>query len=227
MTVADEQASAVETRRASKVPPRLGIAHLLVWTACCAAFLGAARSLAQRPAGIVGAAFLVAVAMGAGTAWAGLAITLIRAARGRPWPIEPGQWLLATLGVMEAAELGVLFGAAHGMRNQQAVVLAVSACAFVLPTFSRRLEPRWRWLFAATCVCFALPLLVSVPAARLDVPLVALQAVSHLSPRRLTVALAVAAVALAAVEPGRTGRGWLHWVGIVAAVWLAAVSFLA
>jgi hypothetical protein len=223
--VAAECPSAAGTKRSCPTPPRLGTVHLLIWTACCAAFLGAARSLAQRPAGVMGAAFLVVVAMGAGLAWAGLVITLSRAARGRLWPIEPGQWLLATLGVLEAAELFALLGATYGMRNQQAVVLAVSACAFVWPTLSRRLEPRWKWLFAAACVLFALPLLVSLLAAQVDLPPAALRTVGQLTPRRLTAALAVAAVVLAALEPGRRGRGWLHWVGVGTGVWLAGVSF--
>lgn len=183
--------------------------------------------LAQRPAGLLGAAFLLAVGLGAGTAWLGLAITLTRMARGRPWPVEPGQWLLVVLGLMQAAELFGLVGARYGMRNPHAAVIALSACAFVPPTLSRRVEPRWKWFFAAASIVYALPLLVSVLAAQIDLPLAVLRAAGALSSRKLGVALAAAVVVLAVIDPGRKSRGWLHWAGIATAVWLAAISLLA
>jgi cytochrome c biogenesis protein CcdA len=93
-----DQSNAGEAKRGATDPPRLGVAHLLLWTACCAALLGAARLLAEKPAGVVGAAFLAAVAIGAGTACTGLAVTLARMVGGRSWPIEPGQWLRVALG---------------------------------------------------------------------------------------------------------------------------------
>lgn len=226
--VTEERDVAAPPRRPSDmVAPRLGIAHLLVWTACCAVFLGVARLLANRPAGVAGAIFLVLVAVGDGAAWAGLVITLARLLRGKTWPIEPGQWLLALLGVVVAVELTTESGVAGRLRNPQAVVMAAAACALVAPLFSRRLEMRWKWLFGVLSLLYAFPILTSVIDWQIDLPQVVERAASQLTAKRLEATTALGATALAVFDSDRRNRNWLHWAGIVAALWLALMPPIA
>lgn len=208
-------------------PPRLATIHLLVWTACCAVFLGIARSMAQQPAGLAGASILVLVAAGEGAGWAGLATSLARLVRGKPWPVEPGQWLLAILGAVNIVELLVLVGSRHGMKNQRAMVLVFTACALVLPLLSRRLPRIWRWFFGAASMLYALPLMISVLSSQLDLPMELIQAGSRLTLKRLNEIAALAALAVAFFDPDRSGHTWLHWTGIGTALWLAALSLVA
>ncbi|HWB08901.1 MAG TPA: hypothetical protein VG826_06745 [Pirellulales bacterium] len=209
---------------ASRVRPRLGVGHLLVWVGCCGVFLGLARSLTEHPSGTLGAIFLTLVAAGYGAAWTGLVITLVRTLRGASWSIEPGQWLLAVLGVVEAVE--VLGGmASRWVRNPQAINDATALCAFVAPLLDKRLAHHWKWLFAAIAVVYALPLLIML-AGRGDMPDVLVRATEILTPHRLAATAALAALAVALfdhfyVRGRKEERGWLHWTGIATALWLS------
>jgi hypothetical protein len=207
--------------------PKLGVGHLLLWTGCCALFLGLARLLMKGPAGSAGAVFLVCLAAGQGAAWAGLIITLVRSLRGRSWPVEPGQWLLAVIGVMVAVELLAEFAVANVLRNRQGVVFATTACAFIVPLFSRRLAASWKLLFGAFALLYAFPLLVAIMGGQVDLPDFLNRTAARLTPRRLATATALAAVVLALFERKRAPRGWLHWTGIGTAVWLALLPLAA
>src|SRR5437879_3549696 len=79
--------------RAATTVPRLSIAHLLLWTAACAAFVAAVKTLATAPPGGLGAVLVALDGFGAGAAWAGLCIFIARRLRGVDWVIEPGEWL--------------------------------------------------------------------------------------------------------------------------------------
>lgn len=209
-------------------PPSLGIVHLLLWTACCAAVFGLARALMHERAGAGGAIVLVLVAMGHGAAWAGLAITLARTFRGRTWPIEPGQWLLALLGVLAAVEWLTGFTAPRRiLRDPQGVVLAITGCAFVVPLFSRRLPLGWKWLFGAFSLLCAAPLLFALVASQIDMPVALGRVASQLTLKRILALTAVGAGVLAACERDRRQRTWLHWAGIVTAAWLALLAQVA
>jgi hypothetical protein len=209
----------------SRVRPRLAVGHLLVWVGCCAVFLGLARGMADRPSGTLGAIFLTFIAVGYGAAWTGLVVTLARTLRGAPWSIEPGQWLLAVLGVAAAVE--VLGGVAspRWVRNPQAIAEAAAMCAFVAPLLDKRLAYHWKGLFAALAIAYAI-LLLMMFAGRDDVPDVAARVTTILTPHGLATTAAVAALALALFDRFRGAgqqeeRGWLHWTGIATALWLA------
>jgi hypothetical protein len=220
---------------ALRARPRLGVGHLLVWIGCCAVFLGLARGMAQRPSGTLGAVFLTLVAAGDGAAWAALMITLTRTFRGAPWSIEPGQWLLAMLGVVAGVEVLGEIASPRWLRNPQGVVEAAAMCAFVVPLLDKRLVYYWKWLFGVLALAHALPLLVALLAEQTNVPGMIVRATAQLTPRRLTATAAVAALALASFErfqvAARAGRseerGWLHWTGIAMAVWLALLPVAA
>ncbi|HVX11429.1 MAG TPA: hypothetical protein VHC22_09630 [Pirellulales bacterium] len=207
--------------------PKLGVGHLLLWTGCCALYLGLARLLIEGPAGSAGAIFLACLAAGQGAAWTGLVITLARSLRGSTWPVEPGQWLLAVMGVMVTVELLAEFVGPGALRNRQGVVLAVTACAFVVPLFCRRLAPRWKLLFGALAFLYAFPMLVAILAGQVDLPDFLNRTAAQFTPQHLATATALATVALAPLERKHTPRGWLHWTGIGTAVWLALLPLVA
>ena len=224
IVIVTEERSDGKSAHAAGARPRLGIGHLLLWIGCCAVFLGLARGAAERPPGTVGALFLTLVGAGYGAAWAGLMITLARTLRGAPWSIEPGQWLLAMLGVVGGVEVLGEILSPRWLSDPRAVVEATAACAFVAPLLDRRLEPWWKWLFGALALAHALPLLIAL-AGQMNGPLVRTAAL--FSPGPLTATTAVAALALALFDRVRFARhrrgeerGWLHWTGIATALWL-------
>lgn len=209
------------------VPPRLAIGHLLLWTACCGVFLGLARSLAVRPAGAVGALVLLLVAVGYGTAWMGLAISLSRILRSSRWPLEPGQWLLAIEGVTLALLVVERSVRSPVLRNPWAVIDAVTACMWLLPLFSRKLPAHWKWLFGALALAYAWPLAVISLDAWVGAPHKLVWLADQFSANRKQAFAAAVAVLLALADHWARRRwGWLHWVGVANAVWLALLPAL-
>lgn len=213
--------------------PRLGTAHLLIWVACCAVFLGLARGIAGRPSGTLGAMFLTFMAAGYGAAWAGLMITITRTIRGAPWSIEPGQWLLAVLGVAVGVEVLGEIASPRWLRSPQAVVQATAMCAFVVPLLDRRLAHAWKWLFGALALGHAIPLLLTLLAEQTNHADTLVRVATYFTRGLLTAAAALAALGLAladrvrlAVRPGEE-RDWLHWAGIATALWLALLPVAA
>lgn len=202
--------------------PRLGVVHLLLWTGCCAVFLGLARGLAMQPVGVLGAVVLIMLALGCGTAWTGLLISVGRWLRGARWPLEPGQWLLTIEGVAVGLLVAEQFDRSHIFRNPRAVIDAVTACLFVLPLFSRKLPMPWKWMFGLLSLVYAMPLLVICLQAWAHAPRTLQWLADQLSPHRKMSCAAAGAAGLAVVDH-LTGRrwGWLHWTGVANTVWLA------
>lgn len=204
------------------VPPRLAVGHLLLWTACCAVFLGLARSLAARPAGTVGALVLLLVAVGYGTAWMGMAISVWRILRGSHCAFAPGQWLLAIEGVTLALLVAERSVRSPVLRNPWAIVDALTACLLLLPLFSRKLPAKWKWLFGMLALAHAWPLAVVGLDAWARAPQKLVWLADQFSANRKQAFAAAAAVSLALADHWAGRRwGWLHWVGIANAVWLA------
>ncbi|MGH7193719.1 MAG: hypothetical protein ACREJM_09330, partial [Candidatus Saccharimonadales bacterium] len=85
-----------------------------------------ARSLAARPAGAIGAVLMVSVALGHGTAWMGLVISVSRFLRSLRCAFEPGQWLLAIEGAMLALVVVERFIRLPVLRNPLAVIDALT-----------------------------------------------------------------------------------------------------
>lgn len=225
--------SSTRSAAGSSARPELGVGHLLLWVGCCGVFLGLARAMAERPAGLLGAAMLTLVAAGYGAAWAGMVVTLARTFRGAPWSIEPGQWLLTLLGAVTAVETLGEVASPHWLRDPRGIVLAAAVCAFFAPLFDMRLPPRWKWLFGAVSLLYALPLLTALGGGQPQMPMPLARAVAALTPRTLVAATAAGAVMLSCFDVGRRftrsgrdePRGWLHWTGIAAAVWLALLPW--
>jgi hypothetical protein len=89
--------------------PRLGLIHLLMWTACVAVWLGLQRVVGQlfwnsaHPFGdsILKIADTVLTSLGNGAALGGLLLWVARRRRGLPFPKHPGEYLLVVLGLSE------------------------------------------------------------------------------------------------------------------------------
>lgn len=211
---------------AQAAAPRLGTVHLLLWTACCAVFFGVARDLAERPAGALGAVVLIMVAVGYGTAWTGLLVSLFRWLRGSRWPVEPGQWLLTIEGVAIGLLVAKQFDRSHLFRNPRAVIDAVTACLFVLPLFSRKLPMPWKWLFGLLALVYVLPLAAICLQAWARAPRSLRWLADQLSPDH-KLSCAAAGVVGPAIADFWAGRrwGWLHWTGIANTVWLALLPW--
>ncbi|HEX5447420.1 MAG TPA: hypothetical protein VFW87_26635 [Pirellulales bacterium] len=209
-------------------PPRLAVSHLFVWTTCCAIFLGLARSLADRPAGALGALVLILVAVGYGTAWMGLVVSVYRLLRSARWPFEPGQWLLAIEGATLALLVAERFVRGQVFRNPWAVIDAVTACLFVLPLFGRKLPVHWKWMFGVVAAVYGWPLAVVALDAWAGAPRNLVWLADQFSANRKQAFAAAVAVVLALVDL-RIGHrwGWLHWVGVIDAAWLALLPMIA
>lgn len=89
-------------------PPRLGIVHLLVWTACVAVVLGLNRLiLRDRPIEGTEGIWLLLVGISGGTALGGLVLYYARRYRGLPFPVAPGDYLLVVHGIDFGLRLAV------------------------------------------------------------------------------------------------------------------------
>jgi hypothetical protein len=91
--------------------PRLGILHLLAWTACVAVYLGVQRIAGQRlddPTGPFGGTYNAVIAtlgsIACGAALGGLILWGTRRWRGLAFPKHPGEYLLVVTGLHLALE---------------------------------------------------------------------------------------------------------------------------
>ncbi len=98
-----------------------------------------------------------------GAAWAGLAIVGWRLWRKAPWPIEPGLWLAAAVGLwlLATAVLATPTAAEH-FQGPRAVQAALACVIFVLPALRRDLARPWKWFFMFLVALFALPLVIGL-----------------------------------------------------------------
>ena len=214
----------VTTRRSEEKipPPRLSIAHLYLWVTCCAVHLALVRTLlpSDQP-GVIGVALVSLEAMIAGAAWAGLVIFLTRRWRRSRWPIEPGEWLLAALGVHFAVEMMLTGRLGRAFAAPSAIVAAATACVLVLPTFTR-LPARWRIAFYVLLAlqCAPLAMLAAIVFgirvygwAEFTVKLPLLATVVNIA------ALGVVAYRDRVAAARHT---WLHWLGL--GTWLLVLG---
>jgi hypothetical protein len=193
------------TRR-SAPPPPLGISHLMLWVACCALYMAIIRHLNAVEPGALGLLILAAVGLSPSLGWAGLAIFVTRRLCCRRWPIHPGEWLLAALGLhyglQAIAEL-------LASRFIGFTVIEVLTCCFFVVALLGKLSRRWTAVFGVLVIIAAVPPLAHV----LAIP--AWFATQPFSLLMTSAAGIVLVLPAAAIDLRRGERyGWLHWLGL-------------
>jgi hypothetical protein len=98
--------------------PRLRIAHLLVWTACTALYLGVLRgtilpvtkepNVADLANSVPVAVLMVLASVGSGASLAGLALWIACRRGGMSFPEFPGEYLIAMRGVSTGIQMAAL-----------------------------------------------------------------------------------------------------------------------
>lgn len=202
-------------------PPKFGVAHLLLWTACCAAYLAIVRAMAVDEPGFVGFLILLLLAMIEGASWAGLAIFISRRFRGVRWRIEPGEWLLAIFGARLLLEVLLRTALSRVFDNHLAILGGATSCLLIVPALSRHMSPAWRVCFCALAAVYAIPVVSACLRIWLHVPIPNF-AVAGAAPRSIILPMLPLVVLFIFVMidfRNLVARGWLHFVG--AAVCLA------
>ncbi|HUT88971.1 MAG TPA: hypothetical protein VMY37_05725 [Thermoguttaceae bacterium] len=215
--------------------PRLGISHLLVWTACVAAYFSVARAFSSPdwvPRLELSLVLAVGLTMGRATALGGLLLWVARRYRHLPFPGQPGETLLVLLGIYAAqvllqypihygAELGTIPRWAPGLFSDLAVLLI--AVLYLIAAVRTKIL-RWRVYFITVLVAGAIMvlLLLSLPLAE------SLLGPTFTAGRRLLPfvpdlprVLPGAVLLFVAVKDARQGRRyrWTHWLGIGIGLW--------
>ena len=217
--------------------PRLGILHLLVLTACVAAYLGITRTymlassqrVGIRPAPTLETAVGGVAGIASGAALAGLLLFLARRFRGMPFPRHPGEYLLVMMGVNAAVGVATMplnllswdpgrwWGVYVGIGR---LVLGINALIWIWALIQVKIL-RWRVFF------------LSIPASYLLMFGLVLQygglyGGMHFMGRVLlaprTLPLLVLAVVLLKDHFDRTRYPWTHWYGVGTRLWLDAAT---
>ncbi|MHC4179368.1 MAG: hypothetical protein ACYSWU_17790 [Planctomycetota bacterium] len=215
-------------------PPRLGILHLMVLTACVAAYMGPVRALEEpidlleegtRPFWVTTGSLY---GIGSGAALAGLVLVAARRYRGLSFPVHPGEYLLVVMG------FGVLL---HWMALALAwLITSFGDPRFGLPSFHgilylfpfafyalcflwaaiRAKSRRWRVLFLAIPTSYVVSFLFLCGGARL------LPIANSAPPLLITVVLIVVIV-----RDHFEGKRypWTHWFGVGTRLWLDVGAF--
>lgn len=200
---------------------RLRPAHLLIWTIGISAYLAIIKGLAPQPAKPLGMLAVFSLALGVGTAWAGGMVLIQRARTRDRWPWQPGHWLLALLGIGALIDVSLQVMPETVFARPDLVLSAAVCWLFVLPLFSQLLSTRWKGFFLLMVLLRALPLVLGC------LGMVGVHAPS--ADPRLVTAVGFAADPIAAgsllttcLMDRRAGqpRGWLHWCGVLAFLWL-------
>jgi hypothetical protein len=220
------QADAGRWKRTGKKqtpPPKFGIRHVLLWTACWGVTLALSRSQVSNEADFLSFVILAPLAFGYSAALLGLAICLKRRTSGDPWPIEPGEWLLVIAGVsLVLSELQRRMFP-NAFETPPVVLAAVQSVLLVLPILDRTTSTLWRTLFL---------ILLAIQGCLLGIAILD-QWMHHgihewlIDSSRILFHYAwllqfLLPALFAAIDYRRRKQyTWLHWLGIAAGVWLA------
>jgi hypothetical protein len=206
-------------RRLSKPagpPPPPSVSHLLLFVACCAVYLAVARRLIAADPTPLGLAIVGGYGLCIAGAWFLLCVFLTRCVRATPWPIEPGLWLGAGLGVRLALEILLTLPKRPLFHSTETVLDAVTCLCLVTLLFGRDVTRHWKVIAILLLLGYGLPL---AALAVFDVP----AALLRFGRPALVVVLLAAGLGL----DRRRGmpRTWLHKLGLC--IWAAYVLFTA
>ena len=211
--------------------PRLGIRHLMLWTACCALYLGLYRVLFLVQDGssdeVQDAVFAILFSLSAGASFAACALCVPWNWAGIRFPYEPGEWMLAVAGV--SLVVGIAFWAGvhyflewFGWREFRYWIIGgmLATCwLHLVPLCLARVTRRWRIVFALLLVR--------------DVAVVLAHAASMLTFPDWSIevevggfALAVVVIGVAAFADLRAEKRyrWTHWAGVFFSLWTHLVA---
>ncbi len=223
--------------------PRLGIIHLLVWTACTGVLLGWTRLLQSvdalpAPEGATHVVYAVMRSIGNGASWTALLVWIARRRRGIPFPVHPGERYLVALGITTTLEasmglftvLSFLWDDTIGpWRLTQLMTYAVGNLAAAIVWLQARRSVRsrpWRFVFLLVSIsyaiwalpfcCFSFGLFYAPPliySSALYGPL-------------LLVAAMLLGIAAGDLRKGRR-HPWTHWAGVFTGLWFGLANLLA
>jgi hypothetical protein len=202
---------------------RASLAHLVLWLTGCAIYFSLARQfLPQPPESPRQFLLLSALALYTSLCWTGMAVVVSRVfGIGRPpIAIEPGAWLLFSLGCILTIDLGVAFLPSSLPMRREPLQIGGTCLALVLPTLSRRMPRSWKGLFVTLALLATVQLVALVASRTLEFEF-SERRISQLAIIRSSIGLmALAAVVLYDHRAGPR-FGWLHWMGVAATIiWL-------
>lgn len=222
--------------------PRLGIIHLMVWTACVAVFFSVARTTLADNWAELGTAKLVhwlTYGVGAGTALSGLLLWVARRRRGLPFPGQPGETLLVLLGVGALVNLGhfpilalttsleelddsyTAWWWQNALYHTLWFLKTLILGAFYLRAAIRTNVTRWRVYLTLVVASSILSFTVSLAQGYLSLygqPMVWLWLIQgiYLLPRAVLVVVVIGDALQS------DGYRWTHWLGAGIDLWFAA-----
>jgi hypothetical protein len=197
---------------------------MLLWVSCCGVYLMLLRRTGSTSPTWDVSVIFVLHALGHGAALAGCLMFIGRWLRGRRWVMEPGFWLLATLGAVAVARIILGLIPRDVFHQDEAVLAALACCLLVVPALERETPPVWKGAFCLLAVVLAVPLLTAVGqmafAAGGGGWTVVDQYVGY---GRLPACVLILAVPVAVDIRQKIRHTWMHWVGLVVLVWILAL----
>ena len=161
---------------------------------------------------------LVALTVLHGTSWTRLLLGLwsvfVRGGR----TLEPGVWLLFSLGITLIGELIIGALPTDFVIRKPALTMATASVAYVLPTLVRRMSTAWKLVFISLMVATMLPLIEIIGGS----------ATFAEQSNRWGRMIALVCLAVPLTQDFRNGvrRTWLHWIGVLCLVLRVTVPTL-
>lgn len=204
-------------------PPRFGIQHLLLWTACWGVYMALTRRYLGNDPGVSSLLSVALFGVGYSAGLLGLAICLTRQVSGATWPIEPGEWLLMMIGaVFVFSEVQAI--AFPNLFNSSFRVLTALRCLLLLvPILGQSMPWRWKYLFAVLLSIHlgvvTYLLLDGEPALTGRLGQFSALIIFHSNGALLDWVIPVFWSAFD--YRNHSKYTWLHWLGIIAGGWLS------
>jgi len=189
--------------------PRLGIRHLMLWTACCGLFLGAVRALFVDDDGsfsrFQSSVFVVWHCLYAGAVLTACLLCVPWMRAGIRFPQEPGEWLLIHSAVTFVVSLGTRAILISPLELYLPIGESVATCwLYLVPLCVARAPRRWRCAFALLLVRDILVVLA----------MVVFSWGIELDYAQIWFPICVLSFVVALDLKSRTRYRWTHWVGM-------------
>ncbi len=206
---------------------RLTLWQLMVgMTGCAIYFTLSRRQLLHVPTTPWQFTLLCGLAIFHGCCWTGAVVVIQALISGPQVAIEPGVWLLCSLGIITASEWLVALLPRGNPFSAPALMESAICLALVGPTLSRRLDAGWKWLFVVLTLIEILRLATLLLVIRHGVDAPKFHAGWHVVAGLRLVAGGSLLVWLTLRDRGRAPpRSWLDRCGIVCTFIWMGLSF--